>query len=256
MFRRTGIFFLTVSLIFILLNDRSPAQSIREMIAEQIQTSYMDDQDDLGLPLFENVESGRPGSKSKWKALGLSILFPGAGQLYTKQTGKMKIFGGAEIMIWTGFFGLRTYGAWKKEDYRAWAAYHAGADVNDKPDDYYETLTYYDNLDEYNQLELLYEGSQAVLYPETPEYYWNWDSDASRSHFRDLRNRSKNAYRRSLLFLGVAVINRVLSGINAYRSAGTYNRQLEFSDSGWRIYCSTAGVMGGGEFEVGLATQF
>jgi hypothetical protein len=254
--RRLAGILLTASLLCFSLGGSASAGSIRAMMAEEMQASYADDEDDLGLPLFENLEPGGPGSKSKWKALGLSILFPGAGQFYTEQMKKMRIFGGAEIMVWTGFFGLRTYGAWKKEDYKAWAAYHAGADVNDKPDDYYESLTYYDNLDEYNQLELLYEGSRAVLYPDTPEYYWNWDSDGSRSHYRDLRNKSKNAYRRSLLFLGAAVINRVLSGIDAYRSAGSYNRQQEFSGSGWRVYCSSAGLTKDGDFEIGLTRQF
>jgi hypothetical protein len=248
--------FLTASLLCFSSSGPASAGSIKAMIAEQIQASDTDDDDDLGLPLFENVESSAANRKSKWKALGLSVLFPGAGQLYTGHTKKMKIFGGAEIMVWTGFFGLRTYGAWKKENYRAWAVYHAGADVNDKPDDYYETLTYYDNLEEYNQLELLYEGSRAVLYPETPEYYWNWDSDESRSRYRDLRNDSKNAYRRSLLFLGAAVINRLLAGIDAYRSAASYNRQQEFSHAGWRVYCSPGGLTGDGEFEFGLTTQF
>ena len=221
-----------------------------------IQTLNSTDDDDLGLPLFGESGQSRVGEKSKWKALGLSLLVPGAGQYYSGNKGRTKIFGATEVLVWSGFLGIRTYGGWKKDDYKSWAAFHAGADVNGKSDGYFEKMTYYDNLDEYNQLELLYEGSRAELFPSTPEFYWNWDSDESRSHYRDLRNQSKNAYRRSLLILGAAVINRILSGIDAYRTAGSYNRQREFGDSRWILVCSTADLMEHGKIEIGLSRQF
>ena len=232
------------------------SETIRQKMLLSIQPLDNIDDDDLGLPLFENVEQSGVGGKSKWKALGLSLLVPGAGQYYSGNTGRMKIFGATEVLVWSGFFGFRAYGGWKKEDFKSWAAFHAGADVNGKSDDYFEKLTYYDNLDEYNQFELLYEGPRALIFPSTPEFYWNWDSDESRSHYRDLRNQSKNAYRRSLLFLGAAVVNRILSGIDAYRSAGSYNRQQEFGDSGWRLFCSAGDLMEDGQIEIGLSRQF
>lgn len=243
-------------LLFISLGDGTAcSETISEKMSLSIRALDEFDDDDLGLPLFENIEQSEVGGKSKWKALGLSLLVPGAGQYYSGSKGKMKIFGATEVLVWSGFFGFRIYGGWKKEDFKSWAAFHAGADVNDKSDDYFEKMTYYDNLDEYNQFELLYEGSQAQIFPTTPEFYWNWDSDESRSHYRDLRNQSKNAYRRSLLLLGAAVINRILSGIDAYRSAGSYNRQQEFGDSGWRLFCS-ADLMEDGQIEIGLSRQF
>ncbi len=229
---------------------------IHQKMLMSIQSINHTGDDDLNLPLFENAGQSGVGEKSKWKALGLSLLVPGAGQYYSENKGRMKIFGVTEVFVWSGFFGIRAYGGWKKEDFKSWAAFHAGADVNGKSDDYFEKLTYYDNLDDYNQLEILYEGSRAVLFPSTPEFYWNWDSDESRSHYRNLRNQSKNAYRRSLLLLGAAVVNRVLSGIDAYRSAGSYNRQREFGDSGWKIFCSAADLMEHGKIEIGFSRQF
>jgi hypothetical protein len=232
------------------------SETIHQKMLFNIQAINSTGDDDLDLPLFENVAKSGFVEKSKWKALGLSLIAPGAGQYYCGNKSRMKIFGVTEISVWTGFFGIRAYGGWKKEDFRSWAAFHAGADVNGKSDEYLEKLTYYDNLGEYNQLELLYEGSRAVLYPSTPEFYWNWDSDESRSHYRDLRNQSKNAYRRSLLILGVAVANRILSGIDAYRSAGSYNRQQEFGDSGWNFVCSTAEFVEHGKIEIGFSRHF
>ena len=216
----------------------------------------LSDDDDLNAPLFEPVRLKTENAKSKWKALGLSLLLPGAGQYYAESGNKMVIFGTAEAFVWSGYFGLRIYGGWKKEDYRAWAAFKAGADVNGKSEDYFEKLTYYDNLDDYNQFELLYEGSRAQPFPDSPEYYWNWDSDESRGYFRELRNQSKSAFRRSLLFLGAAVANRLLAGIDAYRAASSYNNSLEFSEKKWHLYCSAAGIPEDGKVEIGFSTKF
>lgn len=242
--------------LILLLAVAAPCQTIECMMYAEISEMSLGDDDDLNFPMFD-IDQGKTGSsKSKWKALGLSLLLPGAGQYYTENKGRMITFGSAEALVWSGYFGLRTYGNWKKEDYRAWAAFKAGADVNGKTEDYFEKMTYYDNLDDYNQFELLYEGSRAELFPATPEYYWNWDSDASRQYFRDLRNQSKSAFRRSLLFLGAAVANRILSGIDAYRAASSFNRNIEFSQTDWRLYCSAAGILEDGEVEIGITTKF
>lgn len=244
-------------LIFLILlffaGGTADSQTISQQMAMGLQSNQGKDD---GFYDYLNDFGKVEGQKSKWKALGLSLLLPGAGQYYAEAKGKMAFFGGAEALIWTNFIGFRLYGKWKKEDYIGWAARHAGVDVNGKNDSYFETLTYYDNIDMYNQLELLYERSEAQLYPATPEYYWNWDSDASRYYYRKLRNDSKTAYRRSILFLGAALANRVLSGIDAYRSAGSFNRQKEFSENGWRLYCSSESIISDGTIEIGLSRTF
>jgi hypothetical protein len=245
---------IAVLTLLILFVGTAGSQTIQQRMLAGFE--QMGSDDDFDFYDFPETKDKVEGAKSKWKALGLSIILPGAGQYYTESRGKMIFFGGAEALIWSNFVGFRLYGKWKKEDYISWAAMHAGVDVNGKPDSYFETLTYYDNIDIYNQLELLYERSEAELYPDTPEFYWNWDSDENRVHFRKLRNDSKNAYRRSLLFLGAALVNRVLSGIDAFRSAGSYNRRKEFSDNGWRLYYAAAGSIADSKIEIGISRQF
>jgi len=228
----------------------SYAESISEMMAASMR---QDDDDELNIPSFVGEE--KQIGKSKYLALGLSILVPGAGQYYTENRGKMIAFGAAEAAIWSGFVGIRTYGSWKREDYKAWAAYHAGADINGKPDLFFEKMTYYDNVDEYNQLAPLYDGSDAILF-NGPENYWNWDSKTSRDRYRSLRNQSKNAYRRSLFFVAAALVNRVVSGIDAYRSADMYVGDREFSDAGWGMYYSTSGPIWDSEIRLGVVKRF
>jgi len=244
--KKTVILAIVLGLIAI---SSSGAATISQLMSQQIAG----DPDDLNIPSF--LKSEKEGGKSKFLALGLSILFPGAGQYYAENKTRMIIFGGAEAAIWSGFLGLRTYGSWKKDDYRAWAAYHAGVDINGKSDYYFEKMTYYDNLNEFNQLELVYEGSNAKIFPETPEYYWNWDSDTSRDHFRELRNKSKSAYQKSLILAGVAVFNRLLSGIDAYRAARSFENKKEFGAAGWNVYYS--GVPGiTSSFKLSLVQHF
>jgi hypothetical protein len=209
--------------------------------------------DDLNLPAFP---SPKKGGKSKFTALGLSFLLPGAGQYYVGNKSRMIFFGSAEALIWTSFFGLRAYGSWKKEDYQGWAAVHAGANIVGKSDLFLEKLTYYDNLNEYNQLQLLYEGQDAQLFPTTSSYWWNWDSRASRDRYRNLRNQSKVAYRRSLLMVGAALINRILSGIDAYRAAAALDRNEEFGAANWGLYYQADGPLWNSKVEVGFVKSF
>ena len=72
----------------------------------------------------------------------------------------------------------------------------------------------------------------------------------------DLRGVEDRRQPSPLLFLGAALANRVLSGIDAYRSAGSYNRRKEFSDNGWRLYYSAAGFASENSLEIGLTRRF
>ena len=239
-----------VCIIWIISGIAVQSQTITQMMRQPLAGD-----DEFNTPVIPSLSKSDSNEKSKFLALGLSVLLPGAGQYYTENKTRMIIFGSAEAAIWSGFFGLRAYGSWKKDDYRGWAAFHANADINGKSDYFFEKMTYYDNLAEFNQLELVYEGSNAHIFPDTPEYYWNWDSPTSREHFRELRNQSKNAYQRSYILVGVAVFNRLLSGIDAFRAARSFSQKKEFGAAGWNVYYS--GIPGVTQnFKLGLVQHF
>jgi hypothetical protein len=227
------------------------SETISNMMGRQLRQGG---DDDLNIPAL-NAPVQKHG-KSKFKALGLSLLLPGAGQYYTGNKTRMTIFAGAEALIWTSFFGLRAYGSWKKNDYRGWAALHSGAKINGKSDLFFEKLTYYDNLNEYNQLAPLYDGPEAQIFPSTPDYWWNWDSQANQDRYRALRNQSKNAYRRSLFLVAGALVNRLLSGIDAYRSASSQDRNQEFGAADWGLYYSADGPLWDSKLELGFVKKF
>jgi len=182
-------------------------------------------------PSFEDEFQKPSGRKSTTKAMLLSLLLPGAGELYAENTTGSRIFLGLEGSIWAGYFAFRTYGSWKKTDYKGYAALHAGVNLDSKTDGYFENITYYDTRDEYNQFARLYHGADATVYPENDFWNWNWDSQDSKGRFRDLRNQSKTAYRRAIFMVGLAAVNRIVSVLDAARSVKRFNRKLssEFS---------------------------
>lgn len=176
-------------------------------------------------------EEKREGLKSVTKAAFLSFLLPGAGEIYAGSQTRGKIFLSVETSVWAGFFGYRTYGGWLKKDYKNYAASHAGVSLSGKPDDFFDNLAFYDSRDEYNQFALLYHREDATPYPENELWNWAWDSPSSKSYYRNLKNRSKTAYRRALYMVGLSLVNRVVSVIDAMKAVRSYNRKksMEFS---------------------------
>jgi hypothetical protein len=170
--------------------------------------------------------NGSPRRISKSKAVLLSLLVPGAGQFYADARGRAEVFIGAELSIWIGYFAFRTYGKWKENDYIRYATRHAGVDPSGKDDEYYKNLTFYNNLEEYNR-------SGRIIDPEGPYYLpgtnydWYWESDAHRVNYRSMRNSSETAFRNASFMIGLALINRLLSGIDAYRLAKKNASEIE-----------------------------
>lgn len=168
----------------------------------------------------EDPASSAPAQKkiSKSKAVFLSLLMPGAGHFYLDEKGRGEVFIGAEIVSWAGVAAFQIYGKWKEDDYKDYAVRHAGIDPDGKDEDFYKNLTFYDSRMDYNTAGRVIDPGDPY-YPNTPEYYWDWDSDGSRSLYRGMRNDSETAYRNRDFMIGVAIFNRIIAGIDAFRLA-------------------------------------
>jgi hypothetical protein len=190
--------------------------------------------------------STTPPSKSK--AFLLSLALPGAGEYYAGSKKMARIFLGAEILLWATYFTFRAYGNQKKDDYQSYAVAHAGVDPSGKDHAYFVNIENYDNIRDYNEAKLRQRDVGAV-YPETAEYAWDWDSEASRQRFERLRYSSDAAYTRALFVIGGVILNHVISGIDAARLA------RKSGGSADRIQVGVAGVPEGGvvfSFSTGL----
>jgi hypothetical protein len=170
-------------------------------------------------------DEAKEGMKSTAKAALLSLILPGAGEIYGGSSTKGKIFILSEASVWAGFFAFRTYGSWLEDDYRVYAASRAKANLQGKSDGFFDQLAFYDSRDQYNQFALLYYRGERQPYPEDDFWYWAWDSRESRAHYRDLKNRSKDASRRALYMAGLSLVNRIVSVVDAMKTVQSYNRK-------------------------------
>lgn len=155
---------------------------------------------------------------SKAKAFLLSFILPGAGEYYAGSNRMARIFLGTEVFLWTTYFSLRTYGNWKKDDYKLFAVSHAGVDLTGKDDKYFVNIENYDNITDYNEAKLRQRNVDA-LYQEDGTWNWQWDSKRSRLEYEKLRISSDKAYSRSLFVIGGILVNHLVSGIDAIRIA-------------------------------------
>lgn len=182
--------------------------------------------DEFGNPTQSNVD----GKKSVYTAAGLSALLPGAGEYYVGSRDKAKYFFATEALTWIGFASFRIYGNWKKDDYIQYGNINAGAQLDDRSDEFLDLVGFYESIDEYNSFGRVFDPERPYLY-DTPENHWRWQSSAQQATYRELKNQSREAYRRSEFMVGVAIVTRVVSIVDAVRDAIRHNKKVEFEFS-------------------------
>ena len=184
------------------------------------------DIDSTGSKFLDMSGSGASSDKiSMKKAMLLSFLLPGAGEYYAGAKFKGQIFMGVEAAIWAGFLSHRVYGGWKEDDYKSYAAAHAGVINEGKDEQYYDWLGFYNSREEFNQFGRLFFPERAYL-PDTDDYDWQWDSQAHRERYKEIKDDAKRAFRNANFFLGMALVNRIISGIDTYRTVKSAQKKL------------------------------
>lgn len=154
-------------------------------------------------------------AKSPQKAALLSILLPGLGERYAGGRKSAKFFTFTEGAFWTGLFAFQKLNTARENTFRAYATARAGATAGKRPNSHYDRLAAYDSIYDYNARLQYVEGASSTPLPETPDNFWEWDSRASREHFRTLRSKATWARTRGFLFAGALIFNRFASALNA-----------------------------------------
>jgi hypothetical protein len=169
---------------------------------------------------------------SRLKALGASWLMPGLGHRTIGRDGRARFFMMMEAAVLLGVTVSETQGYVRKRGYVGYAESFAGVtEATGKPDWYYRNLGQYRSSDDYvddiaRTARALYgddlAAREAYIAQNRPGRgeTWRWASDADRREYRERRKASRNAYRRASLFVGGALLNRLLSSLDAARLAG------------------------------------
>ena len=204
--------------------------------------------------------------KSIKKAFFMSLAVPGAGEYYA---GNKKFTAGfltAEGLIWSFALVSKFQGEMWKRDYRNYAAQQAGANFSRDDDNYYRDMYEYPNSDWYNEDQWRQArdqypndlASQAAFVSDklyAAEDAWRWQSDDEWSSYRSLRVRSRKALQRISYAAGSALLNHLLSAVNAARLARSYNKRQVIKAEVFRWRFDVARDAGG-NLQVRLAGGF
>ncbi|MBK7141684.1 MAG: hypothetical protein IPH75_06365 [bacterium] len=207
-------------------------------LASRTELAWADDEFDNKKPSTKDVESRAQSGdkKSLFKAGLYSALIPGLGEYYVGNRKKARIFFAADAVTWIGFASYRIYGHEKEQDYVRFAQTNANAQLENKSDEFRDLVGFYTNINEYNTFGRVFDTDRPYLV-DSPENHWQWESEADRATYRHLKNRSREAYRTSDFFIGIALVTRVVSIIDAVRDVKRYNSRLdrEFSEAPVRL---------------------
>ena len=164
-----------------------------------------------------------------------SLLIPGWGQHAAGDGHAARRFLSTEAALWLGYFGLRAVADIREDNFRTYAAVHAGAPTGGKTGEYFDDLGFYDSHNQHNLFAEVEDGPEAELYPGTPEFAWEWDAEASRLRYRELRNAATGMERNALYLTGLVVVNHLVSAVHAGRSEGPRAGEAAVLSLDWRL---------------------
>jgi hypothetical protein len=190
-------------------------------------------------PLFQE-EAQSPQKKSVGLAAVYSLLLPGMGELYAEGFSSGKYFLLAEGVLWLTFASFEIYGNSLQEDARAFAVANAGVDPAGKDDQYFVDIGNFMNVREFNEKQAR-DREPDRIYTPAAAYAWQWQTDAERAQYRDVRIKSEEMWNNKKFVVAAILINHVASAINAGRSAVAYNKAM---DSGLSFRADVLGGLG------------
>jgi hypothetical protein len=180
--------------------------------------------------------SGPRDISRKLKAGFLSLLLPGAGQLYNGDRSKALIFAGAEAAVWTSYAVFHFQAEGLSEDYRDYAGIFAGT-AGDHTETYWRAVGRYMTSDEYN--EDLERQARAEQTEPTGliigDDAWFWRSERYLENYQLLRADANRAYDRRDFTVLFALVNRAVAVYDAVRGAGGGEHMLEVAGLGFDV---------------------
>lgn len=163
--------------------------------------------------------------KEKGKALFRSLIIPGAGERYVGKKSLGKAFLISEVTLWVGYFAFKEYGDWIRKDALSFAATHSGAQIKNKPSQFFVDIGNYIDVGQYNDAKQRLRQFDKVYTGE--DYYWAWDTDGNRHEFEQMRIASDQAKNRAVFVLGGVFANHILSAIDAVWQTYRHNKNLD-----------------------------
>jgi TM2 domain-containing membrane protein YozV len=178
-----------------------------------------------------NMSPAPESKKSVLLAVVASLLVPGMGELYAGsfETGKYYLI--AEGGLWLTYTGFRMHSNWLLQDAQTFASQHADANFTNKDDQYSVNIGNFNTTTEYNNTKSRNREYKLMYQPTRPEDQWNWDTDANRLRFKDMRIQSGGVKNNAKFVIGAIVVNHLLSAFSAGKKTAAYNQSLSAMDN-------------------------
>jgi len=178
--------------------------------------------------LYQDSQAGE--KKSVALAACYSFLLPGMGELYAGDYGSGKYFTIAEGLLWITLGVVEIQANSMQTDARSFAVQNAGVVPDGKSDDYFVDIGDFNNVYSYNTA-VLRARQYFETYNPRSSYAWQWNVDANRTVYRDMRVASDEMYNNEKFVVGVIVLNHLLSAVNAIRVTLAHNKAVATSES-------------------------
>ncbi|MDE2997509.1 MAG: hypothetical protein OXU79_00350 [Gemmatimonadota bacterium] len=169
----------------------------------------------LSLILIGAPSAAHARGKSPAGAAALSLVLPGLGEFYAGGRRSARFFLVTEGILWSGMATFRFLESYRVDAYHAHAAAHAGIRLKNMPESFIKEVGDFESIYERNRRERFLAGEHADLRTETDDRIWEWDTEASRIEFLELRSKATSAEQKAFLFIGGLIFNRFASALNA-----------------------------------------
>jgi len=176
-------------------------------------------------------------TKSVKKAMLMSAILPGAGQLYIHNNTKAGIFLASDLIILSSYLRFGKDRSIAIDNYKSLANVHAGL-RNDATKELYNLAQKYKSSEIYNnQLEMSARNYFYLIHNDYQAYIdymdrnrisendsWTWSED---KHYQEYKDRREDKQRYEIyqnFAFGAIIVNRLISVVDAVVSTNKYNR--------------------------------
>ncbi len=149
-----------------------------------------------------------------------SLVIPGWGHHYVDKNNwtRGQYHLAADVAMILSYTGLRVRGTYLETELETYALSRANANIAGRDRDFLLAVANFDNLEEYNDFQLRARNWNNLL-ADVQANQWNWDEDANRFQYQDMRERVDKNNNQLPTIITLMVVNRVISGLSAYNHA-------------------------------------
>jgi len=176
----------------------------------------------------QDTASGSVSTGTKVTAGALSAILPGAGQFYNGEKKKAYIMAGIEVAIWTTWFVFDNQADNATSDARDYAHIFAGAGGTDE-NHYWRAVGRYTDSDTYNEdLARQRRSSTDPVPNDIPSAQsWQWVNTSRQVDYLKQMDDADSATSRRDFMIVFAIVNRLVSVVDAVLGAGGKPGSLE-----------------------------